>query len=165
MSGEILHQVTPNGFIIDVGVPKPNLTAEDLTPVKRQVRNSAAIVAGRARQFAPRGKTGNLIKGIVPRGPQERSRSPLKVVYDVWIDPDMNSTFVKYSKAGKRYYYPASMEHGFRTRATKYSVDKIDRVPGHYYMLRARNAVHTSHQTRVLAAATTVIKNNLNWGD
>ena len=43
-----------------------------------------------------------------------------KKVYDLWPDPSYNDVFVKTSKAGKRAYYPASIEYGFKTKSGGY---------------------------------------------
>lgn len=58
--------------------------------------------------------TGDLQSGIVLTG--EKSTIKGKKVFQVAMDSGMNDVFVKYSKAGKRAYYPASQEYGFVTR-------------------------------------------------
>lgn len=90
------------------------------------VRKSATALARRISTKAPR-RTSALQSGIIPSPSAERSAMPGKVVYDVYFDAAMNDTFVKTTKAGKRYYYPASQEYGFRIRRAK-------RKPGLYYM-------------------------------
>ena len=56
------------------------------------------------------------------------------------MDAGMNDTFVKVSKAGKRYYYPASQEFGFQiANRTTLAVrgpaaPKRNRVPGKFFM-------------------------------
>lgn len=71
---------------------------------------------------------GNLRRGIVPSPTAEKSASPYKVVYDVYWDERMNPIFVKKSKSGRRYYYPASQEYGFMIR---HYVQKTK--PAHFY--------------------------------
>src|SRR5690606_23879662 len=72
--------------------------------------------------------TGELRSGIILKG--ERNRERGKKVYDVMIDPAKNDVFVKTTKDGKRYYYPASQEYGFLTVDGRY-------VPGYAYLRRA----------------------------
>ena len=78
------------------------------------------------RTAAPK-KTGALRSGIVASPAAERSAVPGKIVHDIYMDEGMNDTFVKYSLDGKRYYYPASQEYGFRLKNGGYK-------PGRYYM-------------------------------
>lgn len=96
--------------------------------VTKSAKQGAAIALASARQNAPKGKTGNLRKGITLKG--EKSRAQGKKVYQVTFNEKYNDKFVKLTKAGKRYYYPASQEYGFRT---------IDggRVEGKHFMKEA----------------------------
>jgi hypothetical protein len=87
-------------------------------------RKGARIALKAARANAP-WETGELSNGIVLKG--ERARKKGKKVYQVTLDPAKNDLFVKYTKDGKRYYYPASMEYGFITRDGGY-------VPGFHYL-------------------------------
>jgi HK97 gp10 family phage protein len=73
-------------------------------------------------------QSGQMRKGIILKG--EKSRIKGKKVYEVTMDPKMNDSFVKISKAGTRYYYPASQEYGFRTKNGGY-------VPGFHFMRKA----------------------------
>ena len=77
-----------------------------------------------ARAKAP-WETGELSNGIILKG--EKTRRKGKKVYQVTMNPAMNDIFVKTTKDGKRYYYPASMEYGFITRDGGYS-------PGFHYL-------------------------------
>ena len=81
-------------------------------------------------------RTGALAGGIVVSS-KEKTRVKGKAVYDVWMDPAKSDIFTKYA-GGKRYYYPASMEYGFR-------LQKGGRWPGLYYMKRAGEAAHDAH--------------------
>ena len=81
------------------------------------VRKSAGAVQRLARGKAPR-RTGALKVGLVV-GKKERTTKPGKVVYDVRFAKEMDMAFASTSKAGKRGYYPASMEYGFLTRSGK----------------------------------------------
>jgi len=87
-------------------------------------RKGARIALKAARANAP-WETGELSNGIVLKG--ERARKKGKKVYQVTLDPAKNDIFVKTTKDGKRYYYPASMEYGFITRDGGYS-------PGFHYL-------------------------------
>lgn len=107
-------------------------------PLKR----SAAKVAKVSKGYAPK-RTGALRKGIVVKGKRERSRTKGKYVYDVWMNPKMNETFVKSSVVGNRAYYPASMEHGFVTRSGTY-------YDGFHYMKTAANAVDGIYEAMLL---------------
>jgi len=87
-------------------------------------RKGASIALKSARAKAP-WDTGELSNGIILKGEKLRKRG--KKVYQVVIDPAKNDIFVKYTKDGKRYYYPASQEYGFITRDGGY-------VPGYHYL-------------------------------
>ncbi len=87
-------------------------------------KKGARIALKAARAKAP-WETGELSNGIVLKG--ERARKKGKKVYQVTLDPAKNDIFVKTTKDGKRYYYPASMEYGFITRDGGYS-------PGFHYL-------------------------------
>lgn len=104
------------------------------------VKKSATKVAQLARKNAPR-RTGALRKGIKVRSRKEKTQKG-KVVYDVWMDREMNDTFVKISRSGHRYYYPGSQEYGFRTRR--------GRVQGLYFMKQAAEGLNPYHNQLVL---------------
>lgn len=87
-------------------------------------RKGATIALKAARAKAP-WETGELANGIILKAEKTRKRG--KKVYQVTIDPKKNDIFVKMTKDGKRYYYPASMEYGFMTRDGGY-------VPGFHYL-------------------------------
>ena len=103
--------------------------------IRKAARNAAAYVLSIARRNAPK-KSGALRQGIVLSPFAEHTKYQGKAVYDVYFDEKTNDTFVKYSKAGKRYYYPASQEYGFRseTRAGE------KRIRGKYFMYAASRA-------------------------
>lgn len=114
------------------------LTAKDLADVRKEltqiqalVETAAGTLAQRIRTHAPR-KTGDLISGIIPSPWEENSKYPGKIVRQVYFDADMNDTFVKVTKSGKRYYYPASQEYGFRI--ANRSGARVKRVPGKFFM-------------------------------
>lgn len=114
-----------------------------LSALNMPVKKSATKVAQLARKNAPK-RTGALRKGIRVRGRKEKGSARGKVIYNVWMDPAMNETFVKIAKTrgGTRYYYPGSMEYGFRTRN--------GRVLGRYYMAQAAKDLEPYHEQLVL---------------
>lgn len=73
-------------------------------------------------------QTGYLRKAIKERA--EKTKIKGKKVYDLWPDPKFNDVFVKTSKKGKRAYYPASIEYGFKTKSGGY-------VPGFKFLHNA----------------------------
>ena len=107
--------------------------------VTKSARKGAKIAQDGAKQGGWVDDTGNLRKAIKLKG--ERSRLKGKKVYQVSVDPkgEMNSTFQKQTKTGTiidnktgktrkgSYYYPASIEYGFRTVNGGY-------VPGFHFM-------------------------------
>ena len=114
------------------------LTSKDLADVRKEliqiqklVNTAAGTLAQRIQTAAPR-KTGALISGIIPSPWEENSKYPGKIVRQVYFDADMNDTFVKMTKSGKRYYYPASQEYGFRI--ANRSGTGVKRVPGKFFM-------------------------------
>ena len=92
--------------------------------VTKAAKKGAQIALKAAKQKAPF-LTGALEEGIILKG--EKTRRKGKKVYQVTMNPAMNDVFVKTTKDGKRYYYPASMEYGFITRDGGYS-------PGFHYL-------------------------------
>ena len=111
----------------------------ELTQIRELVETAAGTLAVRIRTKAPR-KSGALISGIIPSPWEENSKYPGKIVRQVYMDAEMNDTFVKVTKSGKRYYYPASQEYGFRisnketTNIRRHVSSGGRRVPGKYFM-------------------------------
>ena len=87
-------------------------------------RKGATIALKAAKANAPF-LTGALEEGIILKG--EKARKKGKKVYQVTMNPAMNDVFVKTTKDGKRYYYPASQEYGFITKGGGY-------VPGLHFL-------------------------------
>ena len=124
---------------------KPDLDAvrKEIEQVRSIVQTAAGALAVRIRTKAPK-KSGDLISGIVPSPWEENSKYPGKIVRQVYMDYAMNDTFVKMTKNGKRYYYPASQEYGFKIsgrttltpqQSSDYQVSaRKKRVPGKYFM-------------------------------
>lgn len=115
--------VLPDGDLADV--------RKEISQIQRLVESAAGTLAVQIRTKAPQ-KSGALISGIVPSPWEEKSKYPGKIVRQVYMDAEMNDTFVKVTKRGKRYYYPASQEFGFRI--ANRSGKRVKRVPGKYFM-------------------------------
>ena len=107
--------------------------------VTRSAKKGARIALSDAKANAPE-EDGNLKKGIILKG--ERNKPKGKKVFQVTFDPAMNDVFVKTTKNGKRYYYPASQEYGYMTRDGGY-------VPGFHFL---RNSIedNSSRMERVM---------------
>lgn len=103
--------------------------------VSYPAKKSASSVTKIASAKAPV-NTGALAGGIVV-SKKEKSRSRGKTVYDVWMDPAKNELYVRHSN-GKRYYYPASMEYGFKRKGQKV-------FHGLYYMRSAAESLSGVH--------------------
>ena len=108
----------------------PDIARWILTKAPERIRQSAMAVIKTARELAPK-KNHDLEQGIVLNPQIEHTSVVGRIMMDVWMDPAKNDLFVKYSKKGKRYYYPASQEYGFRVK------NGADRVDGKYYMKTA----------------------------
>lgn len=111
---------------------------KEMTQIQRIVQTATGALAAMIRTNAPR-KSGDLIKGIVPSPWEENSAYPGKIVRQVYMDARMNDTFVKVTKSGKRYYYPASQEFGFRivrrsTISRRNTPSRSAKVPGKFFM-------------------------------
>lgn len=63
-------------------------------------------------------KTGALKLGIIAKITWDKKKS--KAFSAIMMDPGMNDIFVKTTKTGKRYYYPASIEYGHKGGAKPY---------------------------------------------
>lgn len=110
--------------------------------IEATVRKSANTLAARIRAGAPH-RTGDLQSGIVASATAERSAAQGKVVFDVTFDAALNDKFVKLTKTGKRYYYPASQEYGFRIGRTR-------RKPGLYFMRDTAVGFYSEHENAVV---------------
>lgn len=114
------------------------------------VNSSAATLVARIRANAPK-LSGDLRRGIIVSPAPERSKNSGKIVYDIYFDASMNDNFVKITKEGKRYYYPASQEYGFRIANGR-------RVPGRYYMRDASVDFAAEHRDRVADGLDAVLE-------
>ena len=104
---------------------------KEIVQIQSLVQTAAGALAVRIRTKAPR-KSGDLISGIIPSPWEENSIYPGKIVRQVFFDAGMNDTFVKMTKDGKRYYYPASQEYGFRI--ANRAGNKVKKVPGKFFV-------------------------------
>ena len=109
----------------------------------KSARAGGQIVLRAARANAPV-DTGELRDGIILK--REKTRVRGKAVYDVMMDPAKNDIFVKTTKDGKRYYYPASQEYGFLTRDGGY-------IPGYRFLRRAIDENANQIERRILEVA------------
>ena len=128
--------------------------------VEDTVRRSANGLLYKVRSNAPQ-KTGALRSGIIPSPAAERTATPYRIVYDVYMDEGKNEIFVKMSKAGKRYYYPASQEYGFKTRKKqkiykrrRRAKAKVSRVEGKKFMRNSAVEFFPEHTAAVGEAVT-----------
>lgn len=144
----------------DVMMPDSLNIVKFLIPgIKSIVEEHCRLVAAKARSLAPK-KDGMLRIGIIPSPWEEKSRSEGKIGRQVYMDAGMNETFVKTSKNGTRYYYPASQEYGFLRggvpsgynpewyrqdlknpayRARALEARRRSKVPGKYFLRTARD--------------------------
>ena len=97
------------------------IAKKQITPA---VRKAMRPVLQAAKAKAPK-DTRALSKSLKLMG--ERSREPGKKVYQVGPDKAKNDIVAKISVTGKRSYYPASQEHGWR-------LPDGSKVPGKHYM-------------------------------
>jgi len=118
--------------------------------IEGPVRQSATGLLYRIRTKAP-SKSGALRSGLkIPDG-KEKSATYGKVVNDIVFDAGMNDTFVKFSRSGARYYYPASQEYGFR-------ISRGRRVPGLYYMRDTSAQYYSEHENAVIKGVLDILE-------
>lgn len=112
--------------------------------VRGAARAGANVALKEARRRAPR-RTGALRRGLKLR--EERSRSKARAIYQIGPDPKKNHLFAREYGAGKRAYYPASLEFGWRTRNGR-------REPGRYYLRDALVATAPEVERIIVAEMT-----------
>lgn len=121
---------------------------ERLGKVPQSAATRAAQAGGRIALKAAKANapvdTGELRDGIILKG--ERNRERGKKVYDVMMDPAKNHIFVKTTKEGKRYYYPASQEYGFLTVDGGY-------IPGYGFLRRSVDDNAEAIERKILEVA------------
>ena len=145
-----LNRYTDRFYVDGIGRFSFSIQSPDLAHLARSsdaqiegpVRQSAAGLLFATRQAAPV-RSGDLRRGIIQLPGREKTPVFGKVVSDIVIDAGMNDTFVKYTKNGTRYYYPASQEYGFR-------IGRGKRVPGLYYMRNTAMAYYAAHEENVV---------------
>jgi hypothetical protein len=108
--------------------------------VVKAARHGTAIARKAAKANAPV-DSGELKSGIVQR--QERRTKLGKAMFDVIMNASKNQTFVKMTKSGVRYYYPASQEYGYRLKDGGY-------MPGLKYMSRALSNNYVRIQRKIV---------------
>lgn len=118
--------------------------------IEGSVRDSANALLSRTKAAAPY-RLGHLRAGLIVAPGREKSKTYGKVVNDIVFDAAMNDVFVKMSKAGKRYYYPASKEYGFRVEGGK-------RVPGLYYMRNTASAFYAVHEETIVEKTIDILE-------
>lgn len=118
--------------------------------IEGPVRQSASGLMYRIRTSAPH-RSGDLQRGLMVAPGREKTAVPGKIVNDIVFDRAMNDTFVKMSRSGKRYYYPASQEYGFRTVRGK-------RVPGLYYMRDTSAAFYSEHEENIVESVLDMLE-------
>lgn len=127
------------------GVTELQRTLDDLGKLPQRCVTKAANKGARellrAIKAAAPVETGDLRRGIVVK--PEKSKRRGKKFYQVVFDYKMNDVFVKYSKDGKRYYYPSSMEYGFKTRDGGWT-------PGYRFMKKTADAQDTNVKTTMV---------------
>ena len=102
----------------------------------KATKSAGKVIQKAAKNNAPE-DTGTLKKAIKLKA--EKSKKGKKV-YQIFVDA--NPDFVKYSKEGKRSFYPASQEYGW-TRNGKYT-------PGFRYMHKAADTHFASAKAMML---------------
>jgi len=91
------------------------------------VKKVALIARNEARANAPK-DSGDLRRSI---GIWAEKRKVGKKIYQLAFSKNYNDKFVKKTAEGKRYYYPASQEYGFKKRGSG------DKVAGNYFIRKA----------------------------
>jgi HK97 gp10 family phage protein len=87
------------------------------------VKKAMEPVQEQIKYKAPKRK-GNLANGLVLKA--ERSKSKTKKVYQILPDPEKSDIFVKFSIDGKRAYYPASQEYGYKNYLNGADGEKVE---------------------------------------
>lgn len=118
--------------------------------IEAPIRQSATGLMYRIRTNAPY-RTGDLQRGLMVAPGIEKTVTPGKVVNDIVFDRAMNGTFVKLSRSGKRYYYPASQEYGFR-------IGRVKRKPGLYYMRNTSAEYFHEHEEVVVDSVMEILE-------
>lgn len=126
------------------GIEEMMKNSKAITKASMDVLGKAAlagadIIRDDARSRAPQ-KSGNLKRGIISAITWERNTTV--AFAGAGMDRNMNNIFVKYSKSGKRYYYPSSVEYGHKG------------APPHPFLRPALD----SNRTKIRKAVADVVK-------
>lgn len=155
MSDKTMRQAVHINGLGEISLEIPQLDLSDVAHVSEAVMHplvklSADTLAARIQAAAPN-RTNTLARGIIVSQAAEHSSDPAKIVRDIYFDASMNDRFVKTTKNGKRYYYPASQEYGFR---------KVNggRVPGKYYIRDTAVEYAAEHRNRVADGVDNVLE-------
>ena len=111
--------------------------------VTKASRRGAMILLRAIKAKAPV-ETGQLKSGIIITGEKRRKGNK---IYQIVFSEHLNDVFVKYSKDGKRAYYPASQEYGFITRDGGY-------IPGYRFMRDTADRVNGQVKSTILEVLT-----------
>lgn len=109
--------------------------------VTKAAKKGATILQKAAKQGGWVDQSGNMRKGIILK--PEKTKKKGKKVYQATFDTAFNDVFVKVSKDGKRAYYPASQEYGFKARNGRY-------IPGFHFMKNAVQENETKVQRTII---------------
>lgn len=145
-------------FVSGIGRVSFSVQYHDLAALSRlpesdladPARQSASRLAYKIRVNAPY-RFGDLQRGIVVSPKPERTVVFGKVVHDIYFDAALNDTFVKITKSGKRYYYPASQEYGFRIGRTR-------RQPGLYFMRDTSVDYYSEHHQAIAEGVNKILE-------
>jgi HK97 gp10 family phage protein len=110
----------------------------------KSARAGAAIARKAAKGNAPV-DTGQLKKNIVMRVEKSRAVRVGKKVYGIMINSKKTDLFAKFSKTGKRSYYPASQEYGWKIKGV--------RKHGKHYLERALVGNYRNIQKEIVQVA------------
>ncbi|MGG4462609.1 HK97 gp10 family phage protein [Micromonospora provocatoris] len=120
--------------------------------VSRSARSGAKVVLKEARKNANKDK-GNMRKGIHIKAEKSRHVKKGKKVFQIRMNPKMNSIFQKpindpgkYGGKRETGYYPSSQEHGFKTSNGKH-------VPGKFFLKNAFQSKGNEAQKVIIGTA------------
>lgn len=112
------------------------------------VKKAATIAKTQAKSLAPVGETGNLRRSI---GIWAEKRRTGKKVYQLAFSKAYNDKFVKESN-GKRSYYPAYQEYGFKKR-------NGGKIVGKFFIRKSSKDRKTELEQMILTELANSLKN------
>lgn len=122
------------------------------TTVTKAAKAGASIAWKSAKAKAPV-DIGELQGGIILKA-EKRTRAGKKV-YDIMMNPAKNAVFVRMTKDGKRYYYPAAQEFGYMLVNGGY-------MPGLHFLRNSLTHNKEAIEQKVIEVALTAIDKA--WG-